>query len=365
MVGRKPKTDTAIVSIIEKTEKTEKPKKTRKPRSKKNNDNNDNNECGDNDGSIQNVIIEKSDNIEKNNVEPEIKIPKKRGRKPKGGKIIPNPKENIKSLELSSNVVLHLRVSKNDITEIIQNELLNKNNKYSPIKAYNPEGESNYYELDKTNNSNHELNNDVKNIDLNNHEINNNEVIDKLNNEEYHTNTHSTINEANNIKCKLKELEQKLRKNQVNDKKSNCFWCTYDFVNLPVYIPKFVLNDEYNVYGCFCSPECAAAYLFKENLDSTTKYERYHLLNHLYSPIFKYEKSIKPAPNPYYTLHKYLGTFTIEEYRKHLCGNDNYFIIVEKPLTKIVPELYEETNINFTNINSNGNLKFKRKNKIL
>ena len=103
---------------------------------------------------------------------------------------------------------------------------------------------------------------------------------------------------------------------------------------------------------------------YKKVLDSTTKYERYHLLNHLYSPIFKYEKNIKPAPNPFYTLDKYLGTFTIDEYRKHLCGNDSYFIIVEKPLTKIVPELYEETNINFTNINSGGNLKFKRKNKI-
>ena len=155
-----------------------------------------------------------------------------------------------------------------------------------------------------------------------------------------------------------------MRKNQINDKKSNCFWCTHEFFNLPVYIPKFVLNNEYHVYGCFCSPECGAAYLFKENLDSTTKYERYHLLNHLYSPIFKYEKNIKPAPNPFYTLDKYLGTFTIDEYRKHLCGNDSYFIIVEKPLTKIVPELYEETNINFTNINSGGNLKFKRKNKI-
>ena len=172
------------------------------------------------------------------------------------------------------------------------------------------------------------------------------------------------IDNLNEIKNKLKDLEIKLRNNNINDKKSNCFWCTYEFNNLPIYIPKFVLNEEYHVYGCFCSPECAAAYLFKENINTTTKYERYHLLNHLYSPIFNYEKNIKPAPNPFFTLDKYLGSLTIEEYRKIL-GNDNYFIIVEKPLTKVLPELYEENN-NFinNNFNNTGNYRFKRKNKI-
>ncbi len=49
------------------------------------------------------------------NTSTEPTIPKKRGRKPKGGKIIEdsNIKEN--DNEIVSNVILHLKCSKNDI----------------------------------------------------------------------------------------------------------------------------------------------------------------------------------------------------------------------------------------------------------
>lgn len=285
--------------------------------------------------------------------ETETVVVKKRGRKPKGGKIISNTKNNIKSLELSTNIILHLKVKKKDIETI--NDSFDTNN-INNISSYNINKELSYTELVNNNNNNTILNNTYlfeKNSNLdNNIHSNTNDIT-----------THN-IN-TNEVRNKLKELEIKLRNNNINDKKSNCFWCTYEFNNLPIYIPKFVLNQEYHVYGCFCSPECATAYLFKENINITTKYERYHLLNHLYSSIFKYEKNIKPAPNPFFTLDKYLGNLTIEEYRKIL-GNDNYFIMVEKPLTKVLPELYEENN-NFLNNNINNttnNYRFKRKNKI-
>ena len=38
----------------------------------------------------------------------------------------------------------------------------------------------------------------------------------------------------------------------------------------------------------FCSPECACAYLMKENIGDTEKFERYHLLNYIYGEIFNY-----------------------------------------------------------------------------
>jgi ABC-type uncharacterized transport system ATPase subunit len=44
-----------------------------------------------------------------------------------------------------------------------------------------------------------------------------------------------------------------------------------------------------------------------ENLDSSTRFERYHLLNHIYTKIYDYKKNIKPSPNPYYMLEKYYG----------------------------------------------------------
>ena len=67
------------------------------------------------------------------------------------------------------------------------------------------------------------------------------------------------------------------------------------------------------------------------------------MLNNLYGKIYNYEKNIKPAPSPYYTLDKYYGNLTIEEYRK-LLKNERLMMVVDKPLTKILPELFEENN---------------------
>ena len=140
---------------------------------------------------------------------------------------------------------------------------------------------------------------------------------------------------------KLKQLEYQLHTNQLAEKKSACFWCTYDFDHPPIHLPKFCLQDVYHVYGCFCSPECGTAFLMNENIDSSTKFERYHLLNHIYAKIYNYTKNIKPAPSPYYMLQKYYGNLTIQEYRS-LLHNERLFLIVDKPLTKILPELHED-----------------------
>ena len=43
-------------------------------------------------------------------------------------------------------------------------------------------------------------------------------------------------------------------------------------------------------------------YLKKENIDKSTLWERYCLLNNIYGKIYGYSKNIKPAPSPYYTL---------------------------------------------------------------
>ena len=125
--------------------------------------------------------------------------------------------------------------------------------------------------------------------------------------------------------------------------RSACFWCTCEFDSPAIYIPKSVLKDMYNVYGCFCSPECAAAFLMNESIDTSTKFERYHLLNSLYGKIYKHEKSIKIAPNPYYLLNKFYGNLSIQEYRK-LFQSDQMIYVVNKPLTHILPELYEDNN---------------------
>ena len=85
------------------------------------------------------------------------------------------------------------------------------------------------------------------------------------------------------------------------------------------------------------------SYLKNEQLDDSTKWERYALLNNVYGKIYDYNNNIKPAPDPHYTLDKYYGNLSIQEYRK-LLSKERIFMIVDKPMTKILPELYEENN---------------------
>ena len=142
---------------------------------------------------------------------------------------------------------------------------------------------------------------------------------------------------------KLNNLKKDLNSKNISDKSSNCFWCTCYFDNPTIYIPKNISDEKIDVYGCFCSPECALSYLKKEKIDTSTLWERYGLLNNLYGKMYNYDKNIKPAPCPYYTLDKYYGNLTIQQYRK-LLTNDRLIMIVDKPLSKILPEIYEENN---------------------
>ena len=151
-------------------------------------------------------------------------------------------------------------------------------------------------------------------------------------------------NLTKSIHKKLTDLSYKLH-NNISDNKSACFWCTCKFDNPNIYIPSNTTYENIDVYGCFCSPECAASYLMEENIDTSTKFERYSMLNNIYGSIYNYKRNIKFAPNPYYTLDKFCGNMTIEEFR-NLSKIDNSIIILNKPITRIYPEMFEESNVN-------------------
>ena len=241
---------------------------------------------------------------QKEKVEP-IVPQKKRGRKPKGGKIITVTETDNKSNDFSTNVIVHLKCKKHDI---ITNPEDNNSNSIPIITPYLQTNDDQYHS-----------------------------VIEKK------TEQKKTINE------KLKELQTNLHNNVVNETDSACFWCSYNFSNLPISIPKFEINGTYHVYGCFCSPECAAAYLMNENIDSSIKFERYHLLCYIYSKIYNYKTNIKPAPNPHYTLKKFFGNLSIDEYRE-LFDSEKRLFIIDKPITRELPELHEEYS---SNLNKN------------
>jgi hypothetical protein len=274
-------------------------------------------------------------------------IAKKRGRKPKGGKIIQQVVPVNTNKETRPNVILHLKCS---LKDMYSNEYTNLE-----INGFDLTSSTQLkYDTIVTEQNTHTNNN------LNNYMSNDFQDLNKSDDEyDVECNKEGDIRE---VWKKLKTLEHNLHINNICDKKSACFWCTYDFDNPPVYIPKHYIKESYHVYGCFCSPECATAYLMEENIDSSAKFERYYLINHIYSKIYDYKKNIKPAPNPFYMLEKYYGNLTIQEYRA-LLRNERLFLIVDKPLTRILPELHEDNDdfiINNKIIPSNA-YQFKKK----
>lgn len=257
-------------------------------------------------------------------------IVKKRGRKPKGGKIVSQLSVINDNIQIKPNIVLHLKCSLNDLT------ITNTNPNWEGFSFNNT---AHFCDIKQQSHQTQLLHN---NMLLNEEEYcasqkGKNEVISD--DEDYDISLSNK--NMKHVWKKIKQLEHNLHTNVSCNSNSACFWDTCNFDNPPVYIPKYKMNDSYHVYGYFCSPECAVAHLMEENIDSSVKFERYQLLNHLYGKHYNYTKNIKPAPNPYYMLDKYCGNLTIQEYRT-LLSNDRMFLVVDKPLVRNMPELHDD-----------------------
>jgi hypothetical protein len=61
-----------------------------------------------------------------------------------------------------------------------------------------------------------------------------------------------------------------------------CFWCAHGFDWRPCVIPEREVAGVYTVYGNFCCPECAFAYLLQETMDPHVRWERIALLHRIY-----------------------------------------------------------------------------------
>jgi hypothetical protein len=314
---------------------------------------------------MSNIVIISNPNLENFKTEEDDKdsdkeskhVTKKRGRKPKGGKIIQQVVPVDSLVNDKPNVILHLKCSMKDLHNSTNSNTVDsytfntKNNLcYDVIGGENINSVNTYFN-DKSNMTSNALKPITNSINTCFNDY------DEDDDDNVSTNKDGT----KEIWKKLKQLEHNLHVNNVNNKKSACFWDSCDFDNPPIYIPKHFMNDTYHVYGCFCSPECGVAYLMNENIDSSTKFERYHLFNHIYSKIYDYKKNIKPSPNPHYMLDKFYGNLSIQEYRS-LLRNERLFIIVDKPLTRILPELHDDNDdfiLNSKIIPSNNNYQLK------
>jgi len=359
-------------------------------------------------------------------------VNKKRGRKPKGGKIMTNISSSNTDITEIPNIILHLKCNINDLKT--HNDSIS-NYDYCPsieeVQSYIPSSQI-IQCSDIVNNDNSHIENDDDHIQSESTSANNDAKSSAKNgtnntvnicNSTYNTNCNSDLHNnkkqdltTNNTQASsnyqsgnmsimtctpntpttsslLHEIKQ-VKTHNVNDKiskdimkkihklklsfhnsehvqtkgsnRSACFWDTCDFDTQIYFIPTSIINDTFQVYGCFCSPECAIAYLLKEHIDTSTKFERLHLIQLLYGGIYQYGKGLKPAPSPHFLLDKYYGNLTIQEYRQLLKGTQMIYV-VNKPLTHILPELYEDNNDFLVNskVIPTNNMKLKKRYKTM
>lgn len=118
-----------------------------------------------------------------------------------------------------------------------------------------------------------------------------------------------------------------------------CFWCCHTFESPPCAIPAHILDELWHMYGNFCSPECAAASLFKEKIDVHIQWERYALLNTLYGQdaelVAGSPRGIRPAA-PREVLRMFGGCMEIGEYRAILHERKLRIDVMAPPMISII-----------------------------
>ena len=268
---------------------------------------------------------------------------KKRGRKPKGGKLIQNLTNDNVAVSMVPNIILHLKCGAADIAPSASNQ----NFKEGDVVSFNVMDNKGtdlhdlYHSEMLTPEAMTALKNGNALVGNNAYNYLNDAVSDDDCDENGNNTTKNIMKKLNHLKISfhMSDLYQTVG---AAPRRSCCFWDTCEFDTPPVYLPKCVSNTGggYVVYGCFCSPECALAYLMNERIDTSVKFERCQMLNAMYGKVIV---SIKPAPNPHYTLSKFYGNLSIQEYRM-LFKSEQIVYVVSKPLTHILPEIYEENN---------------------
>jgi hypothetical protein len=118
-----------------------------------------------------------------------------------------------------------------------------------------------------------------------------------------------------------------------------CWWCSYNFDSLPLFLPEKFHNNKYYVFGNFCSFGCMFAY--NNSIDDYRRVIRTSLIKKMYTDIFNIECNIKPA-GPREVLEKFGGPVPIDKYRdaKLICTKTTKINI--PPMIPLL-SYYEET----------------------
>ncbi len=280
-------------------------------------------------------------------------IKRKRGRKPKDRVYLLTNKQKIALLDNNlhqDSMVIHLPISVGQMECDITN-MNNNNNTYieKTILEYTPDiSTPQPYDPPDTN-----------------YKLNSNEKYDYKKN--------NIILEKPNLNFNTKDIKYNLYENKklvqisikqsvINQTNSNvesqhintnycCWWCCHRFNDNPIGIPIKYVDNKFNVYGNFCSFNCALTYNFYS--DSANKWDRSSLLHLLYKKFYGLKESnIAYAPEREF-LKIFGGHMNIDEFR-NVQIQDSTYKVTYPPITSIIAQL-EETKI----INNGNHIKSK------
>lgn len=291
---------------------------------------------------------------------PEVKIPKKRGRKPKK-KIDYDEINNYKKINKIETVILHLpsTIELENSKEIINDEDPKPfNNSSTNLYLLNNEEDLN---IDESSNNNVNMNINIENLNkevvipISNKTKQNKEDFDTIMDNLHKKRDIDIINSLNvekekNMLLMYDFIEYNTTKTWPNKSNIDCLWCCCSFDNEPYGLPIKKENKKYVMFGNFCSPECVSAYNFDSNNNDNVMWERYSMINYLYSNNIS-NNYIKIAL-PRLSLKKFGGPFTIEKFRE-LSGCKTYKITTP-PMVPIIPSLEEIIVDEYDNSNQFG-----------
>jgi len=127
-----------------------------------------------------------------------------------------------------------------------------------------------------------------------------------------------------------------------------CLWCCHQFKTTPWGIPFKFFQDKFQLFGNFCTPNCALAYILQNYKDDDYLWEKVALLNLLFFKVCGQYKNLMPALDKM-ALKMFGGTLEIDEYRNIITENEKSYSIEFPPCNTIIPmleEIYKKTNLN-------------------
>ena len=311
----------------------------------------------------------KSETILSNMKEDVVKIPKKRGRKPKNkikekkipkkrgrkptGKILSLQKGEVRIENDENCIIAHIPLHDSDFQ------------KFSKTDSYTENSNSNHessliIDNNSTEKSNNEFSfdnpvifNEKKEQSEKNPEIKYIKYLEKkieklkVELEHHNKNISSDVFSHNyNIKKIVNSLINIEDNKYVLNEKSDlhCWWCCHVFDNIPFPLPNKFYKEKFFVFGIFCSASCALSY----NLDMQDHkiWERMSIIIKLYNLLTDENiDTINPAL-PRQSLNIFGGYYNIEDFRENSMKifNSRFIIPPMVPIVTLIEESYKERN---------------------